>query len=93
LKLCLFSRRTFCLADDNIGTWQGIIRSLSKVACISNVAMMCISFKVFDKLFSDQSNKMRNILLSFVITEHLFMIVKWLIDQAIPDLPKIVKEN
>lgn len=93
VKLCLFSKRTFCIADDNIGTWQDIIRAVSKVACICNVAMMCISFDVFEDLFKNKENANRNKLLAFILMEHLFLMLKWLIDQAIPDMPSIVKEN
>eukprot|EP00457_Paulinella_chromatophora_P002018 gb/GEZN01002021.1/.p1 GENE.gb/GEZN01002021.1/~~gb/GEZN01002021.1/.p1 ORF type:complete len:801 (-),score=112.24 gb/GEZN01002021.1/:233-2635(-) len=81
-KLCTYSRRPHPRGAADIGSWYAILEIMSVVAVVTNVALIFFVSTSADRL---TGGKLEWQVLYFILLEHGILIVKGLLQLAIPD--------
>ncbi|KAK6174389.1 hypothetical protein SNE40_017675 [Patella caerulea] len=88
-KMCRVYQRPFCESASNIGAWQVAFEVIGLISVITNTALIGMDPTVQKLLPSDMSAV--NIVLIFVIVEHVVLAIKGAVAYFIPDMPKWVQ--
>lgn len=83
-KLCRIHQRPFARPTSGIGIWQFVFEAMSAIAVMTNCALVACSPHIKSWL-PDQEEV--DILMWFVLAEHVILVLKLLIAVAIPDQP------
>jgi len=77
--LSRFNDRTFCTSANGIGTWKDIMSLVSHVSCLTNVGLLCFTFRVFKNIGGVEHSPEFELLMLITI-EHVFLAFKWLLE-------------
>lgn len=88
-KMCRVFQRPFAESASNIGAWQIAFEVISVMAVMTNCALIGMNPEVQKLLPSDISGV--NVVIVFVIVEHVLLAVKVAVAYFIPDTPKWVE--
>lgn len=88
-KMCRVFRRPFAVSASNIGAWQVAFEVISVLAVVTNCALIGMNSEVSKLLPSNLTSV--NIVLIFVVIEHILIAVKMAVAYFIPDVPKWVE--
>jgi hypothetical protein len=86
-KLMSFTRRPHPKGTYDMGTWYGILNTISWAMVVSNTALIVFSSIQARKIDSDLR------WVTFVVVEHVLVGVKILIEFFVPDVPPDVEER
>ncbi|KAJ6236476.1 ngep-related [Anaeramoeba flamelloides] len=75
---------------DGIGQWLEILKFVSVLVILNNILMMTFSYEVFN-LGNTKIKSYTSKLLFLVILEHSILFIKFIVHQAVPDVPHDVK--
>ncbi|XP_060568462.1 anoctamin-10-like isoform X2 [Ruditapes philippinarum] len=87
-KMCRVFQRPFAESASNIGAWQAAFEVISVMAVMTNCALIGMNPEVQKLLPTDIAPV--NIVLIFVIVEHVLLALKIAVAYFIPDVPKWV---
>lgn len=106
-KLCQLSRRAEPRHNEDVGSWESILRVIGTIAVVSNCALIVFTsgylkdyqrggpFPALNSSPAPDQEKSRSVQgykwLLFFLLEHLLIIMKMLIDLASPDVPGVVE--
>ena len=91
-KLCQILRRPEPRTAEDIGTWYSIYELISSAAILSNTALVCFTGTFFtgtNALFMELNLSQRLIL--FLVLEHSILAIKYIVAEAMPDVPDEVE--
>jgi len=86
-KLCHLMRRPYPAPGNNIGEWEGIVRTISVIGALTNTSIMIFTANIFG--LSDFAEKWTY----FMVIEHILLIFKFLISRQVPDMPGDAKRG
>ena len=85
-KLCFDHKRPNPKQAESIGMWQYFLSLISRISVITNIAIVFFTTDLFD----DHSTVFR--WLMFVVTEHVLLFAKGVVEDAVPDTPVQIDE-
>lgn len=81
-KLCCVYRRPFAKRAKNTGAWLLAFEALIVMSIITNCSLIYLQPEI-----RDSTRPKDEILLTFVIVEHILLAVAWALNKGIPDRP------
>ena len=102
LSKLLLSRRVEPRAAEDIGTWEGVVQTLSHVAVVTNTALLLVTSPHLRNVVADfvgQGEDPGSVtvlaysVLVAVGIEHLVLLLRYVVAVLIPDMPAAVRER
>lgn len=81
-KICCVFRRPFAKRAKNTGPWLLAFEAMIVMSIITNCALLYLQPEI-----RDSPRPKEQILLEFVIVEHVLLAVAWALNRGIPDMP------
>lgn len=87
-KLCCVYRRPFAKRAKNTGAWLLAFEAMTVMSIITNCGLLYMQPEIRDMA---PSRSKEEIISTFVIVEHILLIVAWCLNKGIPDRPWAVR--
>ena len=84
------TRRSHSRQMENLGVWNDLFMIISFMSTIVNAGLLVFTSEEMFKLYAEEENDYRDFFIA-VIAEHSVILLKFLLDRVIPDIPLWVR--